>query len=124
MDDNGNANDPNYVVEEEDVVLEVPDPTPGPSKPYSKVRLPPGAGAVFKEFETVEGIHDAVTGKEKEGSRCKHCSKVLYTKGKGNLETHLKMKHPQVATKVEGKNKCFLCRAIRHLVISYLFRLR
>ena len=104
MDDNGNANDPDYVLDNDDLEVEDPVSTgPGPSKP-SKVRLPAGAGTVFKEFDDEEGPPDAVTGKPKAASRCKHCSKLFFTRQKGNLETHLSSRHPQVAAKVQGES--------------------
>ena len=73
MDDNANE-----AAAAEDHVM-VDEEAAGPSKPWSKVRLPPGAGAVFKEYEVVEGLHDAITGKPKDGSRCKHCKNCCST---------------------------------------------
>ena len=74
------------------------EPPPGGSS-AAKVKIP--ASVVHEEFLPLL-IFNKTQNKQIDGRKCKTCGFEMLSKTSCNLKNHLKAKHPDIYSKVEG----------------------
>ena len=70
-----------------------------PSTSSGEIRI--NSSAVHDEFSKLDILNPKL-GKMVKGRKCNTCSKEMMSHSSTNLKNHLKSKHPDIFTKVQG----------------------